>query len=268
MPKRRHDNDRIWRLENRLAEVESILRDRKIEVPDVLAGTGISVALNRARRVVTIGSTYDDSDVIRWRDQHVGVSADYLVNDVVYESGSPNCLYRCILAHTSAAGTNPTGASGATYWAEFGVKDLDDLGNVVAPSPSTGEFLRFNGTNWVDADIIVGDLPEETPPAGPTTMIYFNNDVSQSGEIIPWFTAQDDFTIVDIEASEDGVGGSYAAYLYVGGSSVKQFNVGSNAMSSAAVNSSVSEGEEVQLYFEGDEFPVWFSAALEITERT
>ena len=27
--------------------------------------------------------------------------------------------------------------------------DLDDLGDVVAPSPSSGQYLQFNGTNWV-----------------------------------------------------------------------------------------------------------------------
>ena len=32
-----------------------------------------------------------------------------------------------------------------------GVEDLDDLGDVSAPSPSTGDVLQWNGTAWVNA---------------------------------------------------------------------------------------------------------------------
>ena len=32
------------------------------------------------------------------------------------------------------------------------VVDLDDLGDVVAPNPSTGQILEWNGSNWVSAD--------------------------------------------------------------------------------------------------------------------
>ena len=32
-----------------------------------------------------------------------------------------------------------------------GVEDLDDLGDVSAPSPSAGDVLQWNGTAWVNA---------------------------------------------------------------------------------------------------------------------
>jgi hypothetical protein len=32
-----------------------------------------------------------------------------------------------------------------------GVEDLDDLGDVAAPSPSVGDVLQYNGTAWVNA---------------------------------------------------------------------------------------------------------------------
>ena len=32
-----------------------------------------------------------------------------------------------------------------------GVEDLDDLGDVSAPSPSSGDVLQWNGTAWVNA---------------------------------------------------------------------------------------------------------------------
>jgi hypothetical protein len=32
-----------------------------------------------------------------------------------------------------------------------GVEDLDDLGDVAAPSPSAGDVLQYNGSAWVNA---------------------------------------------------------------------------------------------------------------------
>jgi hypothetical protein len=32
-----------------------------------------------------------------------------------------------------------------------GVEDLDDLSDVTAPSPSTGDVLQYNGSAWVNA---------------------------------------------------------------------------------------------------------------------
>lgn len=40
-----------------------------------------------------------------------------------------------------------------------GATTLDDLSDVVITAAATGEYLKFNGTNWVDAVIAAGDLP-------------------------------------------------------------------------------------------------------------
>ena len=39
-----------------------------------------------------------------------------------------------------------------------GASDLDDLSDVVIGTPATGEVLRFNGTNWVDASLVAADV--------------------------------------------------------------------------------------------------------------
>jgi hypothetical protein len=40
-----------------------------------------------------------------------------------------------------------------------GASDLDDLTDVVITAAASGEFIRHNGTNWVDATIQAGDIP-------------------------------------------------------------------------------------------------------------
>lgn len=40
-----------------------------------------------------------------------------------------------------------------------GVSELDDLTDVTITAAATGEFLRYNGSQWVDTTIGVGDLP-------------------------------------------------------------------------------------------------------------
>ena len=54
-----------------------------------------------------------------------------------------------------------------------GVEDLDDLGDVAAPSPSNGDVLKYNGTAWVnDAGYATLDSPTFTgTPAAPTAAV-------------------------------------------------------------------------------------------------
>lgn len=46
-----------------------------------------------------------------------------------------------------------------------GATNLDSLTDVVITSAATGEYLRYNGTNWVDATIQAGDIPAHTHTA-------------------------------------------------------------------------------------------------------
>jgi hypothetical protein len=38
------------------------------------------------------------------------------------------------------------------------INTLDDIGNVTAPSPTTGEVLLWNGTAWVDSNVVRDNL--------------------------------------------------------------------------------------------------------------
>lgn len=51
-----------------------------------------------------------------------------------------------------------------------GVEDLDDLGDVTAPSPTTGDLLKYDGTAWVNqSGYATLDSPTLTgTPAAPT----------------------------------------------------------------------------------------------------
>lgn len=57
---------------------------------------------------------------------------------------------------------------GSTAWtslAYFGnLEALDNVGDVVITSATTGQVLQFNGTNWVNADIDA--LPDQTGNSG------------------------------------------------------------------------------------------------------
>jgi hypothetical protein len=52
-------------------------------------------------------------------------------------------------------------------------EDLDDLGDVTAPSPSSGDVLKYNGTAWVnDAGYATLSSPTFTgTPAAPTAAV-------------------------------------------------------------------------------------------------
>lgn len=64
---------------------------------------------------------------------------------------------------------------------------LDDVTNVTAPSPTTGQALRWNGTAWVNADVVESyaftDLTDVTisgsPVAGDTIVYDGTNFVNQ-----------------------------------------------------------------------------------------
>jgi len=43
-------------------------------------------------------------------------------------------------------------------WISLGVTALDDLSDVTAPSPTTGEVLLWNGTAWVDSNVVRDNL--------------------------------------------------------------------------------------------------------------
>ena len=57
-----------------------------------------------------------------------------------------------------------------------GVEDLDDLADVTAPTPSSGDVLKYNGSAWVnDAGYATLSSPTFTgTPAAPTAAVSTN----------------------------------------------------------------------------------------------
>lgn len=47
-----------------------------------------------------------------------------------------------------------------------GVSDLNDLGDVTISTPNTGEYLRYNGTAWVDSALLASDIFDVTNATG------------------------------------------------------------------------------------------------------
>ena len=54
-----------------------------------------------------------------------------------------------------------SGETAGMRWgaASGGASNLDDLGDVVITTPGSGQYIRHNGTNFVNGTIQAGDLP-------------------------------------------------------------------------------------------------------------
>lgn len=60
---------------------------------------------------------------------------------------------------TSAQVLSYNGTKFVPTTAGVGALGLDDLSDVVITTPATTQFVRYNGTNWVNATISAGDVP-------------------------------------------------------------------------------------------------------------
>ena len=57
------------------------------------------------------------------------------------------------------------------------INSLDDIGDVSASAPSSGQFLKWNGSAWVSDTIVGGATVSTTPPSSPTAgQIWFESD--------------------------------------------------------------------------------------------
>ena len=72
------------------------------------------------------------------------------------------------VSHTPGEGSSATVSLNAT---------LDDLSNVSVAAPSSGQFLKWNGTAWVPDTVAGGATISTTPPSSPTAgQIWFESD--------------------------------------------------------------------------------------------
>ena len=131
-------------------------------VASVSGGTGISVSgsggeaatpqviltANLDQLLDVTAPTPASGDFLKWNgtawvndpiDLGTDTSGNY-VSDVTAGTG-------IAVSHTPAEGSTPTVSLNAT---------LDDLSNVTAPSPASGDFLKWNGSAWVNDPINLG----------------------------------------------------------------------------------------------------------------
>ena len=144
-----------------------------------------------------------------------------------------------------ADGTFLKANSSATTGLEWGsipsVSILDDVGDVVITSASSGQFLKWDGTNWVNATIIGGATVSDTPPSSPTSgQLWYESDSGKT------FVYYDSFWIeVGGAAAYDQIIGSVQAKgdLLAGTASqaLGRLGVGTNTQRLIA-NSSTSTG--------------------------
>jgi hypothetical protein len=77
------------------------------------------------------------------------------------------------VSHTPGEGSTATVSINAT---------LDNLSDVTAPSPTSGQFLKWDGSAWVNATIPSGGVTvSETPPVSPTAGdLWFESDTGKT----------------------------------------------------------------------------------------
>lgn len=95
-------------------------------------------------------------------------------NYVIMASGGGRRIY--------VQDTEPTGMQAGDIWIETdaaaAVGALDDLSDVVITAAASGEVLRHNGTNWVDATLSADDLSDVAISAAATGDIFRHNGTS------------------------------------------------------------------------------------------
>jgi hypothetical protein len=57
------------------------------------------------------------------------------------------------------------------------INSLDDIGDVSASSPGSGQFLKWDGSSWIADTIVGGATVSTTPPSSPTSgQLWFESD--------------------------------------------------------------------------------------------
>jgi hypothetical protein len=67
--------------------------------------------------------------------------------------------YRLFIDSGTLKMKNPDGSTSTVAASLSTITSLDELSDVVLTAPAGAQFMRFNGTNWVNAAIVIGDLP-------------------------------------------------------------------------------------------------------------
>jgi hypothetical protein len=151
-----------------------------IALSKLASGTSAQVVIANSSGVPTYTTlsgdiTISDTGVASIASNSVALGTDTTgnyVSDVTASTG-------ITVTHTPGEGSSATVALNAT---------LDDLSNVSVATPSSGQFLKWNGTAWVADTIVGGASISDTAPASPTAgQIWFQ---STNGKTFVYYDSQ------------------------------------------------------------------------------
>jgi hypothetical protein len=151
-----------------------------IALTKLASGTSAQVVIANSSGIPTYTTlsgdiTISDTGVASIAANSVALGTDTTgnyVSDVTASTG-------ITVTHTPGEGSSATVALNAT---------LDDLSNVSVATPSSGQFLKWNGTAWVADTIVGGASISDTAPASPTAgQIWFQ---STNGKTFVYYDSQ------------------------------------------------------------------------------
>ena len=161
-------------------------------VSDVSASTGITVTHTPGEGsspTIAIGQDVGTSASVTFAH----VTADLIGNVTGNASTVTNGLYTSSsineLIDVDTVSASPTSGQflkwNGTNWVPDSVPTinaLDDIGNVSASAPTSGDFLKWDGSAWVNAVIpSSGATVSETPPSSPTTgQVWYESDTGKT----------------------------------------------------------------------------------------
>lgn len=77
-------------------------------------------------------------------------------------TGSPLAPTQIALDNSTKIATTAYSDASSTAAATLAIQYLNNIGDVVISSAASGEYLKWNGTNWVNTGIVVGDITSLT----------------------------------------------------------------------------------------------------------
>ena len=161
-------------------------------VSDITQGTGVTVTHTPGEGsspTVAIGQAVGTSASVTFANVTANLIGNVTgnastVTNGIYTSSSINAL-----ADVDTVSASPTSGQflkwNGTNWVPDSVPTinaLDDIGNVSASAPSSGDFLKWDGSAWVNAVIpSSGATVSETPPSSPTTgQVWYESDTGKT----------------------------------------------------------------------------------------